>query len=472
MRRRIFISILAVVLALTFASTLLAKKRKHPSKLKYPPLEIKTPDVVELAFDNGLEGFLIEDHEIPVVNVVLLVKTYFPEESKHGLNSMAHWVMRNGGTEDWPADKLNDELEFLAASIEIRGGNLSTLLSFNCLKKDLSQVLVIFADLVMNPAFPDDKVEMKRKTMLEDILRKNDEPSGVTRREFRKLIYKGHPYGRETTTPGVSAITREDLVGFHGKYFHPNNAVIGISGDVTENEIVQSISSVLEGWEKAEVVIPEVPEITTAPVENYNYAYKDINQAYMRLGHLGINVNNPDRCAIDIMNFILGGGSFTSWIVEDVRNDKGLAYSTGSYFGSDSFTKGTFFAYAQTNAGEYSRALQAIIHQIERMRTEGPTEEEISKAVDSYLNSHVFDYESKSQVVSRLVRLRFQGRPLDTPERDMEAYSKLTVEDINRVAKKYLQPDKFTVFVLGDAEQFDRPLSDFGNVNVIELEEE
>ena len=192
----------------------------------------------------------------------------------------------------------------------------------------------------------------------------------------------------------------------------------------------------------------------------------------MRIGHLGINANNPDRCAINIMNFILGGGSFTSWITERVRSDEGLAYSTGSRYNSDAWDKGAFFAYAQTKSDAYSRAMQLIFEQFERMRTEGPTEDEVRRAIDSYLNSQVFDYESKANVMNRLVRLTFEGRPLDTPELDMEAYSKLTVEDIKRVAMEYLHPDKMTVIVIGDAAQFDRPLSDFGDVNEIELEEE
>jgi zinc protease len=482
MRRKILVVLITAVLSATFACTHTARKverpqssavkRPHPSKLNYPPLEIKTPEAVDVALVNGLEGFLIEDHEIPVVDVVLLVKTYYPAKEEYGLNEMTRWVIRNGGTETWPSDKLNDELEFLAASIEVWGGNLNTMVSFNCLKRDLSRVLEIFADLIMNPVFPEDKVELKRKTMLEDIRRKNDQPRAVARREYFKLIYKDHPYGWETTTSSVKAITRDDLVAFHQKYFHPNNAIIGISGDVTKDEIVVALNEVLEGWDPADVVIPDVPEIKEKAVKNYNYAFMDINQAYMMIGHLGINHKNPDRCTLDIMNFILGGGSFTSWITEKVRSDEGLAYSTGSRFTSDVWAKGAFYAYAQTKADAYSRALQLILKQVEQMRNEGPTEEEVKKAVDSYLNSHVFDYESKSQVVRRMVRLRFQGLPLDTPEKDMEAYAKLTVADIRRVAQKYLHPDKFTVLVVGDVKQFDRPLSDFGEVNVIQLKEE
>jgi zinc protease len=474
MMRKFCIAMLAAVLAVSLSSPLFAgkTKRPHPSKLKYDPLELTTPSYEDVELANGMTGFFVEDHEIPIVNIQVLVKTYFPVEEKYGLNEMAQWVIRNGGTEKWPSDKLNDELEFLAACIEVRGGDLSTVVSMNCLKKDLPQVLSIFADLVMNPAFPEEKVEMKRKTMLEELRRKNDEPTDIVRREFNKIIFSGHPYGWEGTKAGYESITRDDLIAFHGTYFHPNNSIIGIHGDVEKAEIISALDEVFAGWERADVTIPAVPALAEEMKPSWNYAYKDINQAYIRIGHLGINANNPDRCAITIMNHILGGGSFTSWITERVRSDEGLAYSTGSRFNSDAWAKSNFFAYAQTKLEACSRAIQLIFEQFERMRTEGPTEVEFTQAVDSYLNSQVFDYEDKARVMGRLVQLRFEGRPLDTPEKDMETYAKLTVEDIKRVAKQYLHPDNMTVVVIGDAAKFDRPLSDFGPVNEIKLEKE
>jgi zinc protease len=461
-----------LTLALSPAALAAETKRPKPKDLKYPALTVKTPPVTEIGLDCGLQGFLVEDHEIPVVDVVLLVKTYFPEQGKYGLNEMAQWVIRNGGTAQWPGDKLNDELEYLAASVEVYGGDLSTQIAFNCLKKDLPKVLAIFADLVRNPAFPEDKVEMKRKTMLEAIRRQNDEPNSVAYREFQKKVWSSHPYGWVETTASVNAIQRADLTAFHQQYFHPNNAILGVSGDVTKDEIVAALNQALGDWPKADVSIPKVPDVPAMLPDNYNYAFRDINQAYMLIGHLGINANNPDRPAVNVMNYILGGGSFTSWITEKVRSDEGLAYSTGSRYGADAFAAGNFTAFAQTKAEAYSRALQLIVDQIKRMQDPGPTEEEVKKAVDSYLNSQVFDYESKAQVVRRMVQLRFEGRPLDTPEKDMEAYRKLTAAEIKRVARIYLHPDMLTILVVGNEKLFDRPLSDFGKVNVIQLDEE
>lgn len=471
MKRRILFTVLAVVLVAALASPLLAGKRKHPSKLKYPPIEITSPEVIDISLGNGMEGFLIEDHEVPVVDIVILFPTFFPEEGKYGLNEMAQWVIRNGGSKGWPSDKLNEELEFLAASVEVYGGNLNTSVAINCLKKDLDAVLAIAADLIMNPVFPEDKIEKKKGDMIEEIRRKNDQPRAIARREFYKLVYKGHPYGWDTTVGSIEAVTRDDLTSFHAAYFNPGRAILGVSGDVTVNEIIGKLENALEGWEPVETTIPEVPAVEPVFAENWNYAYKDISQAYMMLGHFGINSKNEDRCAIQVMNFILGGGSFTSWIVTEVREKKGLAYSSGSRFGTDAFTLGAFYAYAQTKGEEYSRAMQIMVEQIERMRDVGPTEEEFRKAIDSYVNSQVFDYDSKSGMVRRLVRLKFEGRPLNTPEMDMERYANMTLEDVRAVAGKYLHPDKMTVFVVGDKATFDKPLSDFGEVNVIDIEE-
>jgi predicted Zn-dependent peptidase len=471
MKRRILFTLLAAALVAALASPLFAGKRKHPSKLKYPPIEITSPGVIDVSLGNGMEGFLIEDHEIPVVDIVILFPTYFPEEGKYGLNEMAQWVIRNGGSENWPSDKLNEELEFLAARVEVYGGNLSTNVAINCLRKDLDAVLAIAADLIRNPVFPEDKIEKKRGDMLEEIRRKNDQPRAIARREFFKLVYKGHPYGWDTTVGSIEAITRDDLTSFHAAWFNPNRAIIGISGDVEKDEIISKLEDVFAGWEQVETTIPELPAVEPAFAENWNYAYKDISQAYMMLGHLGINSKNEDRCAVQVMNFILGGGAFTSWIVTEVREKKGLAYSTGSRFSTDAFTLGAFYAYAQTKGEEYSRAMQIMVEQIEKMRTEGPTEEEFGKAIDSYVNSQVFDYDSKSGMVRRLVRLKFQGRPLDTPEKDMERYATMTIEEVRQAAAKYLHPDRMTIFVVGDDKTFDKPLSEFGEVNVIDIEE-
>jgi predicted Zn-dependent peptidase len=171
------------------------------------------------------------------------------------------------------------------------------------------------------------------------------------------------------------------------------------------------------------------------------------------------------------MNFILGGGSFTSRITERVRTDEGLAYAAYSRYGADPWTRGLFTASSQTRADATARATELIIEIIQEMWSEGPTEDEVERAKDTYLNNHVFDYESKSRVVYRLLELAWEGRPLDTPERDIERIGELTVDDVRAAAAEYLHPDGLAILVVGDESTFDQPLSNFGEVDVIELED-
>jgi predicted Zn-dependent peptidase len=447
-----------------------AKKVKHPSELKYPDIKLKTPEYEEIEFENGLTGFFLEDHEVPVVNIYMIVSTDRAPQELIGLNELAAWAIRNGGTEEWPADRINEELEFVAASVEFGGGYRKATISVNCLKKDLGLCLTILNDLLANPAFPEDKIELRRETMLENIRRENDDPRRIARREYAKVVYGDHPMAWEATEESVSAITRDDIVEYHSRFFHPNNAIIGVTGDVTKDEIVAALDKSLTGWQPATVTIEPEPEMELAFEPSVNYVEKETNQGVIMIGHLGMNRRDENRMAVRLMNFVLGGGSFTSRITQKVRTDEGLAYAAYSRYGDDAWTYGLFTASSQTKSEATARAIALILEQIEMMRDDGPTEEEFEGAKDAYLNRQVFDYESNRTVVNRLVTLRWEGRPLDSAERDFERISELTVEDLAAAAREYLHPDGLTILVVGQEDQFDQPLSNFGEVNVIELE--
>jgi predicted Zn-dependent peptidase len=460
-----------------------AAKVKHPSDLSYPKLELSTPEYEELSFDNGMTGFIIEDHEVPVVYMSILIGTGRSPADKVGLSELTAWSIRNGGTAEWPPDRINEELEFVDAYVEFgrsggggmmrrrapSGDGRSMGVSVNCLKKDLGLCLEILGELLANPAFPEEKIELRRQTMLENIRRENDEPRSVASREFRKAVYGDHPMAWEPTVETVSAITRDDIVAFHRDHFHPNNAIIGVAGDVTKDEIVGLLDEALAGWKAAEVTIEPEPELVPAFEPSVNYAYKDIDQGVIMIGHLGLNSRDDRRPAVQIMNFILGGGSFTSRITQKVRTDEGLAYAAYSRFSSDPWTYGLFVASSQTRSDATARAASLIVDEIERMRADGPTQEEFDSARDAYLNNHVFDYDSTAAVVGRLVRLKWEGRPLDTPERDIETIENLTLEDVKAAAAEYLHPDGLTMVFVGDRDDFEQPLTNFGQVNDIEL---
>ena len=462
---------LALVLSALVPAWSVAAEVQHPSELEYPQLRLETPDYEAISFANGMRGFFIEDHEVPIVNIHMRMSTGYPVKEKAGLNGLGAWAIRNGGTAEWPPDKINDELEFVAARLELRGGVRSTTVNVNCLKKDLELCLEILGDLLRSPAFPEDKIELGRTSMIEGIRRENDDPRRVAGREFYRVLYGDHPMGWRPTEESMSAIKRDDLVEYHETYFRPNNTLIGICGDVTLDEVTNLLNEALAGWEPSEVAIDPEPELELAFEPSVHYAYKDISQGVIQIGHLGLNSRDENRPAVQIMNFILGGGSFTSRITQRVRTDEGLAYAAYSSFTDDPWNYGVFTASSQTRADATARATSLILEIIGDMRENGPTEEEVERAIDSYLNRHVFDYDSKQRVVERLVRLEWEGRPLDTPERDIERIGSLTVDDIKAVAREYLHPEGLVILVVGDEAAFDQPLSNFGEVNVIELSE-
>jgi predicted Zn-dependent peptidase len=441
-----------------------------PKKLKFDPIEFRTPEVDTLEFDNGLHGYLIEDHDIPVINIVITYRTGFPAEDRVGLPSVAGWAIRNGGSLNYSKDVIDDELEFVGASIETESGPYAGTVFANFLTKDTDLVLGILADLLINPAFDPDKIELKKKTMIEGIRRKADDPYSLGRREFAKIVYRNHPAGWEATEGTVSNVTRDDVVDFHRRYVRPNNSVIGISGDITGPEVLERLNRLLAGWEPGGEK-PEFPKMQYELSPSVNYIHKDVNQAYIFAGHMGMNTADEDRPFAGIMNYVLGGGSFTSWITKRIRSDEGLAYSARSRFGSSPWGYGLFIGSCQTKSDAAMRALTLLIEQIDKMKTEGPREEEVMDAKESFINRQVFDYESPSRIVHRLVWYDAVGLPLDTLEREFKAYQTAGVEDVRRVAGESLHPDGLTILVVGNQELFDRPLSDFGEVNVIEIEE-
>jgi len=459
------------LVALAIAVIAGGSEARLPKQLRFKPIEFKTPKVDTLVFENGLHGYLIEDHEIPVVTIEILFRSAYPPEDKVGLPSVAGWAIRNGGSVRYPKATIDDELEFVGASIESRADNRTGRISANFLTKDMDLVLDILADLLVNPAFDPDKIELRKKTLIEGIRRKADDPRSLGRREFSKLIYRDHPAGREPTEKTITNITRQDVVDFHNNYVRPNNAVIGIAGDITKEEALARLNRAFADWQPGGTR-PVFPEMAYELNPSVNYIYKDVNQAYIFAGHMAMNGSNPDRPIATIMNYILGGGSFTSWITQRIRSDEGLAYHASSRYSPAPWGYGVFVATCQTRTDAAMRALELLIEQIERMKTEGPTEQEVEDAKQALLNRQVFEYESPRRLVSRLIWYDLVGLPLDTLEKDFEVYQKTTVEDVRRVARKYLHPEALTILVVGDQSKFDRPLSDFGVVNEIEIGKE
>ena len=460
------------VLVLLITVTGEAQNKPHEG-LVYPPLNQPQPPVPDrFELDNGMIVYLLEDHELPIIDISVRIRTgslYEPAD-KVGLATITGAVMRTGGTTSKTGDELDEILENLAASVETGIGDDSGSASVSVLKEDLDTGLSILADILMNPAFREDKIELEKVQHRSGISRRNDNPGGITRREFSKLIYGADsPYARTTEYDTINSITRDDLVAFYQKFFRPNNIILGVLGDFDSEIMLAKIQEAFKGWEPAEIDLPEKPKIPEMYGKRVALVNKDdVNQTNIRMGHIGWLRKNEDYPALVVMSQILGIG-FSSRLINSIRVEKGLAYSVGNNYGAGYDVPGVFFIACGTKSEATVTAIEAILVEVEKMRAEEVTDEELKQAIDGFMNSSVFDYDTKGEILSRALRYEYHDYPQDFVEQLMAGIREVTKADVKRVAAEYLHPDKFTLIAVGKASDFDKPLNTLGDVTEVDI---
>jgi len=446
--------------------------RPDPRSMRFDPIVFQPPKPDRVKLSNGMILYLIEDHELPLIDLQIMIRTgsiYEPAE-KIGLASLTGRVMRSGGTLKHPSAELNDILDQIAANLSVGIGNLSGSASLNTLKKDFDLGLGLLAEVLRQPAFEAEKVEIAKNRALESIRRRNDRAASVASREFWKQVYGADsPYGREATAKTIKAISREDLVAFQQKYFAPNNMIVGITGDFKKDEMILKIEQAFADWPQKEVVFPEVPPVRARKSGAVYKITKAIPQTQVRMGHLGIRQKNPDFYALSVMNDILGGGGMANRLFQDIRTKQGLAYSVGTVMRPGKIERGVFLAYGATRTEKTHQAMESMMKHIQKIREEPVLDEELKRAKEAFLNSFIFSFSSTAQIVGRQMSLEYFGLPEDYLVQYRDNVAKVTKTDILRVAQRYLHPDRLIIMVVGDESRFDKPLSSFGKVEEITL---
>ena len=453
-----------------------------PRTMKFDPVTFTVPEVERVVLDNGIIVYLLPNPELPLVTISAMIRTgtiYEPAE-KVGLAGLAGTVMRTGGTARMTGDQIDEELEFLAASVSVGIGEEAGSATLDILKKDLPRGLSIFADILRAPAFDQAKVELAKRQTLEAIRRRPDSPAGIAAREFRKLLYGAdHPFGRESTVETVSRITRDDLVAFHRQFLSPNGLMLGVTGDFEKPAMLEVIRKAFGDWQPQTVTLPTIPPVTASSnsiaaggpgsSRSVNILRRDITQTHLRVGHLSVRESDPDYFALALVDDILGNNSFTSRLFRDVRTRQGLAYSVGSALLPGNLGPGVFVMQALTKGPTTHQALTSMLAHMEQMRQEPVSDEELQHAKDAFLNSFVFSFADPGQIVGRLMALEYHGLPSDFLQQFRDSVVRLTKEDLIRVARRHLHPDRVIILAVGKDDTFDKPLTTFGQVNVLTL---
>ncbi|HEY4485295.1 MAG TPA: pitrilysin family protein, partial [Nitrospiria bacterium] len=342
-----------------------------PRKMSFPPVEFHPPKAERVALENGMVLYLLEDHELPLISLEAMIRTgsvYEPAD-RIGLAGLTGTVMRTGGTATISGDALDDTLEFLAVGMSSGIGQDAGYASLDLLTKDLDQALPLFAEMLMRPVFAQDKVLSAQKQTLEEIRRRNDNPSGMANRRFFSQIYgSDHPLGRESTAETVGRIVRADLVAFHAKYYRPDALILSVTGDFLKEEMINKIRSVFSGWAPGRPEVPALPPLRDAGKTEVFIVPKEISQTHLRIGHLGVRQDDPDFFALSLLDDILGGGGFRSRLFKEVRTKRGLAYSIGTAFTAGRIERGVFAAYGETKASSTHQTTAAVLEQIRKIR--------------------------------------------------------------------------------------------------------
>jgi zinc protease len=416
--------------------------------------------------------FLQEDHELPMIDGTARIRggELAVDPSKAGLTDIYGEVWRTGGTKTQTGDQLDDFLEQRAAKVETGGGVELTTISWSCLKEDFDDVFRVFEDVLKNPEFRGEKIEIAKKGTYDGISRRNDDPSQIAGREAAKLVYGANsPYARVAEYRTVAAVTREDLVEFHGKYVHPNNIILGVVGDFDSAKMEARLREAFGSWAKgpsANDVQPSKPE--PAKAGYYLIEKSDINQSQVQLLAVGITRKNPDYYATSVFSEAFGGG-FSSRLFNDIRTSKGLAYGVGGGIGAGWDHPGMLRMMVSTKSKTTIEAIQAIDEEIADLNKRPINDEELQRAKDAILNSFVFRFDSPEKVLQEKMAYEFYGYPLDFLENFQKQIEKVTKEDVARVAAKYLHRDQMAVLVVGNVPDFDKPLSSLGPVTKLDI---
>jgi predicted Zn-dependent peptidase len=431
----------------------------HPSELTFPPLDFQVPraEGYRQQLSNGIPVYLVEDHALPLVDVRILVRvgSFLEPASKVGLAGLTGALMRRGGTAKLAPDALDERADFLAADISTSIGDTSGNASLNCLSSALDDCLDLFFDVLKSPRFDAKRLELEKSNRLEDLKQRNDHPAQIAAREWQWLLFGDeHFSSRQVTGESLAAIGRDDLVAFHQTWFRPENMMIAVAGDTSAATLLPKLEERFATWPAgpaAEVPWPP-PDARSVPGPGVYVVDKDIPQGNVRIGHLGKkreSWDDPDDAALAIMNDVLGGGGFTSRLTKRIRSDEGLAYSAGSQFGVGTFWPGSFTVFYQSKSETVAYAAEIAREELERIRSEAVTDEELRTSKASFIETFPSNFESALTVANLFATDEYLGRPHDYWYGYRDRVAAVGKDDVQRVARKYLDPDRLVFLIVG-----------------------
>jgi zinc protease len=367
-------------------------------------------------------------------------------------------------------DALDDLLEAKAAHIETTGDEDSTAVEWDSLTADAGQVFSLALDLLLHPKFSAEKLGLAQQQEATSIVRRNDDEEAIANREAAKLVYGANsPYTRQPELATIGTVTVADLEAWHDRTIG-GKLIVGVSGDFDPVAMEAKLRAAFEGLPPAKPA-PDRHEVFPGPKPGlYFISKEDVNQSNVEIVGLGTDRRNPDVPALAVMNEILGGG-FASRLFQKVRTELGLAYAVGGGLSFDYDHPAPFRVMVLTQSATTVDATRAALAEIDGLTTKPFTQEEVDRAKDNILNTFLFRYDTRDKVLAEREQLEFYGYPADYLETYKAALEKVTLADVDAVAKKYIHPGKLAVLVVGNVPEIKPSLEELklGPVQPIDI---
>jgi zinc protease len=372
---------------------------------------------------------------------------------KPGLASITASLLTQGTTKR-TASQISREIDFIGGSLSASGGEDFASAGLRVLKKDIRTGLDLLSDVLLNPVFDQKEIDRKVSETLAEIQRQKEEPSVVANNAFAKAVFGGNAYGRtnEDVAAYLPNLSRQDVLSFYTEHYCPDHAVIAVVGDVTEKEIVPLLNEYLGSWRRKGQTLPapvQPPAIERTAVKKID---KDITQANIAIGNIGISRENPDFYACLVMNYILGGGGFSSRLMDNIRDNRGLAYDVHSGFAAQK-EPGAFMVTIQTKNESANEVIAETLKEIRRIQSEPVTDKELNDAKAYLTGSFPLRMDTSAKIAAMLTSVELFNLGLDYPQKYPVLINAVTREDVQRVAKKYLHPDSMVIVVVANQEK-------------------
>ena len=468
------LTILTVLLSLTIELRAIADTPKHYTELEFSPLpEIQLPEYDRYELDNGMVVYLLEDRDLPLISGTALIRTgsRFEASNKVGLAGLTGAVMRSGGTQNHPAAELNAILEQKAASVETSIGTTSGNASFSTLTEDLDTVFSLFTEVLRQPAFAPEKFAIALKQQRGAIARRNDDPGDIASREFNKVIYgETSPYARTIEYETLNNISRQDAIDFYQTYVRPETIILGIVGDFNSDEMLERVEAAFGDWQVNTAIPTLEPPAATQKYNNGLFVVDrpQLTQSNIMLGHIGGQLNSDDYPTLSVLNEVLNG--FGGRLFNELRSRQGLAYSVYGSWSPGYDYDGLFVAGGQTQTSNTVPFIKSAISEVKKLRTQLVSEKELDDAKESILNSFVFNFQTPSQTLSRLMRYEY----FDYPEDFIFTYQKQVQnsdrQDILEAAQEHIKPENLVTLVVGNQQVMNPSLDSLASeVNLLDI---